>query len=70
MAEKLYKKTPSGYEEIYPLTYIQSIMDSESGKALTSILGSFNNIYVPYQDTVENTRNMIPESMRRKRNIR
>lgn len=66
MAEKLYKKTPSGYEEIYPLTYIQSIMDSESGKALTSILGSFNNVYVPYQDSVENTRNMVPESMRRK----
>lgn len=64
--EQLFKKDNDRYIEIFPLNYIQSIIDSESGKALTSILNSFNNIYVPYQDTVENTRNMIPESMRRK----
>jgi hypothetical protein len=68
MAEKLYRKTSSGYEEVYNLNYIKNIIDSESSKSLTTILGSFNNIYiyVPYQDTVENTRNLIPESMRRK----
>lgn len=66
MAEKLYRKTSSGYEEVYNLNYIKNIIDSESSKSLTTILGSFNNIYVPYQDTVENTRNLIPKSMRRK----
>lgn len=64
--EQLFKKDNDRYIEVFPLNYIQSIIDSESGKALSSILNSFNNIYVPYQDTVENTRNMIPESMRRK----
>lgn len=66
MAEKLYRKTSSGYEEVYNLNYIKNIIDSESSKSLTTILGSFNNIYIPYQDTVENTRNLIPKSMRRK----
>ena len=66
MAEKLYRKTNNGYEEVYPLNFIQNIFDSESGNTLTNVLSSFNNIYLPFQNDVEETRNLVPNYMRRK----
>ena len=64
--EQLYKKDDEQYVKIYPLSYIQNIIDSESGKNLTSILSAFNNIYLPYQGNVQDTRSLVPKELRRK----
>lgn len=66
MKEQLYKKYNGEYSKIFPLNYIQNLIDSESGDTLVSILQSFNNIYIPYQGNSQDTRNLIPESLRRK----
>lgn len=66
MKEQLYKKYNGKYSKIFPLNYIQNLIDSESGNTLASILQAFNNIYIPYQDNPQDTRNLIPESLRRK----
>lgn len=66
MKEQLYKKHNGEYSKIFPLNYIQNLIDSESGNTLASILQTFNNIYVPYQDNSKDTRNLIPKSLRRK----
>lgn len=55
----------SGYTKIYPLSYIQGIVDSVTGKTLTSILKSFNHIYLPFLGTAEDTRMSLPANYRR-----
>ena len=55
-----------GYTKIYPLAYIQGITDGVTGKALVSILQSFNHIYLPFLGTVEDTRMSLPIDYRRK----
>lgn len=64
--EQLYKKQNGQYIKVYPLNYIENILDSESGKTLTSILSNFNNIYLPYQDNAQDTRALVPQVLRRK----
>lgn len=66
MKEQLYQKHNGEYSKIFPLNYIQNLIDSESGNTLASILQTFNNIYIPYQGNPQYTRNLIPESLRRK----
>ena len=66
MKEQLYQKHNGEYSKIFPLNYIQNLIDSKSGNTLTSILQAFNNIYIPYQGNPQDTRNIIPESLRRK----
>lgn len=64
--KQLYEKINNEYKEIFPLNYIQNLIDSESGNTLASILQTFNNIYIPYQGNPQDTRYIIPESLRRK----
>lgn len=66
MNEQLYKKENNEYIKIFPLNYIQNLIDSESGNTLASILAMFNNIALPYQNNAEDTRNLIPVLLRRK----
>ena len=66
MKEQLYKKYNGEYSKIFPLNYIQNIIDNESGNTLISIIQAFNNIYIPYQNNSQDTRNIIPEYLRRK----
>ena len=54
-----------GYTKIYPLAYIQGIIDSNTGECLTNILQAFNNIYLPYLGSVEETRLSLPSFYRR-----
>ena len=64
--EQLYKKQNGQYIKVYPLNYIENILDSESGKTLASILSNFNNISLPYQDNAQDTRALVPQVLRRK----
>lgn len=57
---QLIKQNGQGYNKIYPLTYIQGVIDSVSGKELDEILTRINHIYVPYQDNLANTRLAVP----------
>ena len=66
MKEQLYQKHNGEYSKIFPLNYIQNLIDSKSGNTLASILQTFNNIYIPYQGNSQDTRCLIPESLRRK----
>lgn len=57
---QLIKQNGQGYDKIYPLTYIQGVIDSVSRKELDEILTRINHIYIPYQDTLANTRLAVP----------
>lgn len=54
-----------GYTKVYPLTYIQGVADGVTGTALSSILQSFNHIYLDYEGSARNTRTSLPEDYRR-----
>ncbi len=58
-------KIAGGYTKVYPLAYIQGITNGATGEALTSILQSFNHIYLPFLGTVEDTRMSLPSNYRR-----
>lgn len=59
-------RTASGYTKVYPLAHIQGIFDADSGEKLEDILKSFNHIYLPFQESIRNTRISLPISCRRK----
>lgn len=63
---QLLRKENSGYEEIYPLSFIQNIIDVETKEKLSDILIRYNHIYVPWQGDAERTRLSVPKLMRRK----
>lgn len=54
-----------GYTRIYPLAYIQGVADGLTGKALSSILQSFNHIYLNYEGSAVDTRISLPNDYRR-----
>lgn len=63
---QLFKKENNGYKEVYPLSYIQNIIDAETKEKLSDILIRYNHIYVPWQDNVTDTRLSVPKLIRRK----
>lgn len=63
---QLFKKDNTGEcIKIYPLAYIQGIADGITGEALSSILQSFNHIYLNYQGSAVETRKSLPADYRR-----
>lgn len=64
--KQLYEKIGNEYKEVFPLNFIENIVDKVSGKTLAEIIASYNNIYVPYKGTAEATRNAIPVLLRRR----
>lgn len=64
--KQLYEKIGNEYKEVFPLNFIENIVDKVSGKTLAEIIASYNNIYVPYKGTTEATRNAIPVLLRRR----
>lgn len=65
--QQLLKKEPGTKERvpIFPPTVIQAVFDGKTGASLEAILAQFNNIYVQFQGSAKDTRNLIPETMRR-----
>lgn len=66
--QQLIKKNNqgSGYKNIYPKTYTESVLDKESGEVLDSILQKFNFMYLPYTGSSQNTRLLVPKKLRRR----
>lgn len=54
-----------GYTKVYPLAYIQGIIDGITGEYLANILQSFNHIYLPYEGSAKDTRTSLPKDYRR-----
>ena len=56
----------SGYRNIYPLSYTETVKDKKTGKSLEEILVGFNFLYLPYKYNKALTRLQIDERYRRK----
>lgn len=67
ITDQLIKKSSQGgYREVFPKTFLDAIVDRESGKSLTDILNSFNMYFISYTGDREETRIQIPKVQRRK----
>lgn len=67
ITDQLIKKnSQGGYREVFPKTFLDAIVDRESGKSLTEILNSFNMYFISYTGDREETRIQIPKVQRRK----
>ena len=64
--EKILKKQEDGSKRlIYPATICQAIRDGHTGATLEMLLAQFNSIYVQYNGSAYETRNLVPSNMRR-----
>ena len=54
------------YENIFPKTFIDAVLDKESGVTLTDILAMFNMLFLSYNGSRSQTRLQVPSSLRRK----
>lgn len=65
--DQLIKKAreTGNYQNIYPIAYIDGIIDKESNEKLSDILIRYNHILVPWQGSVTATRNRVTLLMRR-----
>lgn len=53
------------YEDIFPKTFLDAVIDKESGTTLTDILSSFNMYFLSYSGSRETTRLEVPMSLRK-----
>lgn len=53
------------YEDIFPKTFLDAVIDKESGTTLTDILSSFNMYFLSYTGSRETTRLEVPMSLRK-----
>lgn len=53
------------YENIFPKTFIDAVLDKESGVTLTDILSSYNMYFLSYVGSKEDTRLQVPMSLRK-----
>lgn len=53
------------YEDIFPKTFIDAVLDKESGITLTDILAMFNMLFLSYNGSRSQTRLQVPSSLRR-----
>lgn len=54
------------YNDIYPVTFTNAVLDRETNELLNEILTRFNFIYLPYTGNAANTRLLVPMKYRRK----
>lgn len=68
MQEQLIKKncTSGAYENIYPITSLSSVVDTDTGETLDKVLEKYNHIYLPFKDNSKTfTRQQVPANLRR-----
>lgn len=56
----------AGYTKIYPITYLQGIIDGASGKYVEGLFRSINHVYVEYNTDTPTTRLSVDNNFRRK----
>jgi hypothetical protein len=63
--KQLMIKLGENMQNIYPLQYIQQLIDQDTGESFDYILKKYNHIYIPFVGDVEQTRLSIPADLRR-----
>ena len=64
--KQLYEKLgQNSYDKVFPITYLQNILDKDTNNDLTVVLSRFNHLWIPYQGTRVNTRKAVPAIFRR-----
>jgi hypothetical protein len=64
--KQLYEKlSQNNYDKVFPITYLQNILDKDTNNNLTVVLSRFNHLWIPYQGTRVNTRKAVPAIFRR-----
>lgn len=64
--KQLYEKlSKNNYDKVFPITYLQNILDKDTNNDLTVVLSRFNHLWIPYQGTRVNTRKAVPAIFRR-----
>lgn len=64
--KQLYEKLgQNSYDKVFPITYLQNILDKDTNNNLTVVLSRFNHLWIPYQGTRVNTRKAVPAIFRR-----
>lgn len=59
--KQLYEKLgQNSYDKVFPITYLQNILDKDTNNDLTVVLSRFNHLWIPYQGTRVNTRKSVP----------
>ena len=66
MANQLVRRNNvEEYQQVYPNTFIDSVMDRESGVSLAEILQGFNMYFLSYSGDKTTTRLKVPASLRK-----
>ena len=48
--KQLYEKLgQNSYDKVFPITYLQNILDKDTNNDLTVVLSRFNHLWIPYQ---------------------
>lgn len=64
--KQLYEKlSQNNYDKVFPITYLQNILDKDTNNNLTVVLSRFNHLWILYQGTRVNTRKAVPAIFRR-----
>lgn len=63
--KQLFEKVAKGYIPIYPLAFMDNIVDENQSISLTEVLNKYNHIYVTFADDAKETRLLIPDFLRR-----
>lgn len=64
--KQLYEKlSKNNYDKVFPITYLQNILDKDTDNNLTVVLSKFNHLWIPYQGSRVNTRKAVPNIFRR-----
>lgn len=69
MVEQLIKKNckTGEYSDMYPITSLDSVIDTDTGKALKDTLHTYNHLYLPFKGNSKTyTRIQVPTDLRRK----
>ena len=67
MSSQLIKKQiEAGYKKIYPITFIQEILDKGTGEKLSKILNRINHVYLNFKGNREATRASLPLELQRR----
>ena len=63
--KQLYELINGDYKKVNPLVFLRDILETVSGKDVEFVLTNYNHFNVNWSNTLEETRNQVPEILRR-----
>ena len=64
-SQLIKKSNQGGYKNVFPKSYLDNIIDKESGMTLSDILSGFNMYFLSYTGSRSQTRLQVPEVLRK-----